>query len=129
MLGCPKTAPCGACRAPEHRLAWNHHARRQEGRAEASASVNVPAERTGPGSWALGAMLLLALCSIPATAPARGDLPHPPCGAASPFPAYPAEAAPGTAPAIVGAWQAGDGSPRWTPPACTGWAAAGAHGF
>ncbi len=45
------------------------------------------------------------------------------------YPAYPASAAPGTAAAVVRAWQAEKGSPHWVPPACTGWAAEGVHGF
>jgi hypothetical protein len=39
-----------------------------------------------------------------------------------------AAAAPDAAPAVVQVWQAGQG-PRWTPPACTGWAAGPGQGF
>jgi hypothetical protein len=76
----------------------------------------------------IGVMLLLALPFIPAPAAAQDDLPRPPCGV-EPLPAYPADAASELAPMVVGAWQAAGGSPRWTPPACTGWTAAGEHGF
>lgn len=79
-------------------------------------------------SAALGAVLLLGLACGPGTAVAQDALPHPPCGETAPFPAYPAAAAPGAAPAVVQAWQAGRG-PRWMPPACTGWAAGPGQGF
>ncbi len=79
-------------------------------------------------SAALGAVLLLGLVLGPGVAAAQNALPRPPCGEGAPFPAYPAATAPGAAPAVVQAWQAGQG-PRWTPPACTGWAAGPGQGF
>ena len=79
-------------------------------------------------SAALGAVLLLGLVLGPGVAAAQNALPRPPCGEGAPFPAYPAATAPGAAPAVVQAWQAGQG-PRWTPPACTGWAARPGQGF
>ncbi len=70
---------------------------------------------------ALGLMLALP------TGPRAGtlELPQPPCGAA-PEPAYPV-AAQARANALV--LQAGQNTPHWSPPACTGWTAAGEHGY
>ncbi len=79
-------------------------------------------------SAALGAVLLFGLVLCSGVAAAQDALPRPPCGEGTPFPAYPAASAPGAAPAVVQAWQAGQG-PRWTPPACTGWAAGPGQGF
>jgi len=79
-------------------------------------------------SAALGAVFLLGLVLGPGVAAAQNVLPRPPCGEGAPFPAYPADSAPGAAPAVVQAWQAGQG-PRWTPPGCTGWAAGPGQGF
>lgn len=77
---------------------------------------------------AISAALLLGLAFGPGAAAAQDALPRPPCGDTAPFPAYPAAGAPGAAPAVVQAWEAGQG-PRWTPPACIGWAAGPGQGF
>ncbi len=86
----------------------------------------------GSVSVMLAATLLVGVSFRCVSAEMQTDLPRPPCGTAMPFPAYPAypaSAAPGTAAAVVRAWQAEKGSPHWVPPACTGWAAEGVHGF
>ncbi len=73
----------------------------------------------GPGAW-----LALALAAAPTPAMAA-DLPRPPCEA-PPEPHYPSTAG-GRANALV--MQVNDAAPSWAPPACTGWAPAGAHGY
>lgn len=80
---------------------------------------------------ALAGFVTLLLACLPAgtsTAATQEALPQPPCETA-PFPSYPAEATPGSAPAMVRAWQAGTELPRWTPPACTGWSPGSGQGF
>ena len=67
----------------------------------------------------LATMLLLGLVFMDGEAAAQDEFPQPPCGRA-PYPAYPAGAPPGKAPAIVQAWQP-TALPDWRPPACTGW--------
>ena len=88
--------------------------------------------RARPGYRALwagfAALLLACLCAAPPAAAAQEVLPRPPCGT-TPSPSYPAEAAPGAAPATARAWQSGTGLPRWTPPACTGWPPGRGQGF
>ncbi len=71
----------------------------------------------------LGATLVLAVlaCATGRTA----ELPQPPCGAA-PEPRYPATVG-ARANAMV--LQVQEDAPSWVPPACTGWAPAGAHGY
>lgn len=76
----------------------------------------------------LASMLMAGLLLVHAEAATQDDPPRPPCGMEASFPAYPAEAAPGNAPALVRAWQEG-GLPRWTPPACTGWTSNNGQGF
>src|SRR4051812_3877123 len=73
-------------------------------------------------------LLLACLPAVPSAAATQEALPQPPCETA-PFPSYPAEAKPGSAPAVAQAWQAGTGLPRWTPPACTGWYPGSGQGF
>lgn len=78
----------------------------------------------------LSVMLLAHLAAAHPAAAAGSDLPRPPCETAAPLPDYPGPTVPRTAPAVVRVWQAGEGLPRWTPPACTGWAAGnGGQGF
>ena len=73
----------------------------------------------------LVAALLVGAFALHASAAVQHDLPHPPCGATAPFPAYPPDATAGIAPANVRAWQAETGSPHWAPPPCTGWTSDG----
>ena len=73
----------------------------------------------------LVAALLVGAFALHASAAVQHDLPHPPCGATAPFPAYPPDATAGVAPANVRAWRTETGSPHWAPPPCTGWASDG----
>jgi hypothetical protein len=52
-------------------------------------------------------------------------VPRPPCQTEAPFPGIPAST---TAPNVK-TWQASDSSPRWVPPACTGWGPSDDHGY
>lgn len=70
--------------------------------------------------------LATGLAGAPAMANEPGGLPRPPCEADSPYPAFPASS---TAPAMVQSWQADEKAAPWSPPACTGWQADGAHGY
>lgn len=74
------------------------------------------------GLWAV---MTVGLIIGSASVSADEDLPRPPCQTEAPFPDFPASA---TAP-NVRTWQASDGSPRWVPPACTGWAPSENHGY
>ena len=73
----------------------------------------------------LSTLIVAQLFAAPAPANELEGLPRPPCQTAAPFPAYPTDAELQN----VSTWEVTDSAPRWTPPACTGWASSDDHGY